>query len=85
MADLISFASAKADRARRARRANAKPRHVAMVPIATLNEIEDRMRRLAPDHRDPERFHMDRDELVTMVREARMGGTNQPSGPRGIA
>lgn len=40
-----------------------------------LAVLADRVRRLCPDHRDPERFHLDKSEIVNdlkrMAREAR--------------
>ena len=35
---------------------------------AWLAEIAARIERLGPDHRDPERFHVDKDQLVKDVR-----------------
>ncbi len=40
-----------------------------LTPIAeTLADIASRLRCLAPDHRDPERFHLDKAELVHELR-----------------
>jgi len=48
---------------------NGKVRHVRHVrhasPAARLSEIADQVRRLGPpDHRDPERWHVDKSEIV---------------------
>jgi hypothetical protein len=34
----------------------------------TLEELAERVRRLSPDRRDPERFHMEKDELAAELR-----------------
>ena len=39
-----------------------------------LNAIAQRLRNLSPDHRDPEKFHIQKSELVAELRRlARMG------------
>lgn len=49
------------------------PRHrvTASPPlVALLGDIEARLRRLAPCHRDPERFHFEKGELIGMLQDA---------------
>lgn len=42
-----------------------------MPPVLAeaLLELAERLRRLSPDRRDPERFHMDKSELVADLRK----------------
>ncbi len=37
-------------------------------PIQVLEEVANRVRRLSPDRRDPERFHIEKDELAAELR-----------------
>lgn len=37
-------------------------------PSSTLEVLAERVARLSPSHRDPERFHMDKAELVRELR-----------------
>lgn len=41
---------------------------VTSVPCDRLLAIADRVRLLAPSHRDPERFHMDKSEIAAELR-----------------
>ena len=49
----------------------------AVTVVARLEAITSRLQRLAPCHRDPERFHVDKSEIVAELRrmavEARRG------------
>ena len=38
-----------------------------MTEAATLRELADRVRRLSPHHRDPERFHLEKDEIARQL------------------
>ena len=40
----------------------------------TLAMIADKVRRLAPSHRDPERFHIDKSEIEADLRRLATGG-----------
>lgn len=40
----------------------------------TLRLIADRVRRLSPSHRDPERFHADKSEIEADLRRLANGG-----------
>lgn len=35
-----------------------------MTEVATLRDLAGKVRRLSPHHRDPERFHLEKDEVV---------------------
>lgn len=43
-----------------------------------IGELADRLRRLRPDHRDPERFHIEKSEIEHELR--RIAGRAGPSG-----
>ncbi len=38
-------------------------------PAAELRELAHRVHRLAPDRRDPERYHVDKSEIAAMLRQ----------------
>lgn len=38
-------------------------------PWQHIGQIADRIRRLCPDHRDPERFHIEKSEIEHELRE----------------
>lgn len=40
----------------------------------TLMTLADKVRRLAPSHRDPERFHIDKSEIEAELRRLAKGG-----------
>jgi hypothetical protein len=44
-------------------------RHCGTVTVATLHALADRVVRLCPDHRNPERFWEDKGELAHELRE----------------
>lgn len=77
--DLAAFRSAKA------RRAPVTPRVCALVPIAELNALEDRLRALPRLVGSPEAFATESDALVGTVRELRMKGGPRSNGPKGVA
>ena len=39
-----------------------------MSEAAAILELAQRVRRLSPHHRDPERFHLEKDEIVRDLR-----------------
>lgn len=43
-------------------------RQVRQEPAADLDRLAHAVARLSPSHRDPERFHMDRSEIVAELR-----------------
>lgn len=43
-----------------------------------IGELADRLRRLCPDHRDPERFHIEKSEIEHELR--RLASSAGPSG-----
>lgn len=46
-----------------------------------LGELADRLRRLRPDHRDPERFHVEKSEIEHQLRRlARQPRGSSPEG-----
>lgn len=47
-------------------------------PWQHIGELADRLRRLRPDHRNPERFHMEKSEIEHELR--RLAGLAGPSG-----
>ncbi|MET3854431.1 hypothetical protein [Rhizobium sp. OAE497] len=50
-----------------------------MTSLATqLHEIADRLTRLAPSHRDPNRFHEDKSELVGQLRRLAQSNGKRP-------
>lgn len=38
-----------------------------MTQAETLRELASKVRRLSPHHRDPERFHVEKDEVARML------------------
>lgn len=44
------------------------PHALRTTPAAALEAVAERVGRLSPSHRDPERFHMDKAELVGELR-----------------
>ncbi len=45
------------------------PRHPKpILPAADLDRLAGAVARLSPSHRDPERFHLDRSEIVAELR-----------------
>lgn len=50
-----------------------------------LGDLADRLRRLRPDHRDPERFHVEKSEIEHELRRlAAVAGPSRPTPPRVI-
>lgn len=44
----------------------------------TIGDLADRIRRLCPDHRDPERFHIEKSEIEHELRRiARLAGPSR--------
>jgi hypothetical protein len=46
---------------------------VAAQRAAALEALAERVRRLSPDRRDPERFHIEKDELAAELRRMARG------------
>jgi hypothetical protein len=70
--DFGTFASKEHQvRARLPRETNRPDRGVILSP--ELDALADRVRRLLPSHRDPERFHVERDAIERALRRLARG------------
>jgi hypothetical protein len=48
------------------------------ITTAKLQDIADRLARLAPCHRDPERYHEEKSELVNELRQLAANDNRKP-------
>lgn len=49
-----------------------------MIEPATLHQLAHAVRRLTPHHRDPERFHLDKDNIERTLRRLARQAERQP-------